>query len=112
MGTLLIIDDDPATRDFLSELLEENGCDIVTAGDGQEALERLTGGPPPCVILLDLAMPRMDGWEFLRRQSADPSLAEIPTIVLSGSSLPARATHWLPKPVQAERLLALVRRYC
>jgi CheY-like chemotaxis protein len=112
METLLIIEDDPATRDCLSELLEKNGRGIVTAGDGREAFERLTNVPHPRVILLDLAMPRMDGWEFLRRQSADPSLADIPTIVLSGSSLPAGATHQLSKPVDAERLRAIVSQYC
>jgi CheY-like chemotaxis protein len=54
----------------------------------------------------------MDGWKFLRRQSADPLIADIPTIVLSGSSLPARARHQLAKPVDIERLLTLVDQYC
>ena len=94
------------------ELLEKDGRAIVTARDGQEALERLTEVPRPCLILLDLSMPRMNGWEFLRRQSTDPSIADIPTIVLSGSRLPAGAKHQLAKPVDIDRLLALVDQYC
>src|SRR5215472_308146 len=75
METVLIVEDEAATRDILVELLHKDRRDIVTAGDGQEALERLTRVPRPCLIVLDLMMPRMDGWEFLRRQSADPSIA-------------------------------------
>ena len=112
METLLIIEDDPGTRDMLSALLEKDGREIVTVGDGQEAFDRLSDLPRPRLILLDLAMPRMDGWEFLRRQLADPSIADIPIIVLSGSALPAGAKHQLAKPVDVERLLALVGQYC
>jgi CheY-like chemotaxis protein len=112
METVLIVDDETTSRDTLSELLEKDGREIVTAGDGQEALERLSEVPRPCVILLDLSMPRMDGWEFLRRQSEDPSIANVPTIVLSGSGLPAGAKHQLAKPVNIDRLLALVDQYC
>jgi CheY-like chemotaxis protein len=112
METLLIIDDEHATRETLSELLDKDGREIVTAGDGQEALERLREIPRPCLIVLDLMMPRMDGWEFLRRQWADPSMANVPTIVLSGSCLPAGAKHQLTKPVDVERLRALVDQYC
>jgi CheY-like chemotaxis protein len=78
----------------------------------QQALERLAKIPRPRVILLDLMMPRMDGWEFLRRQSADPSIASIPTIVLSGSELPTGAKHQLSKPVDVDRLRAVVDQYC
>jgi CheY-like chemotaxis protein len=112
METVLIVEDDTETRNTLTELLEKDGRGIVTASDGQEAFERLSDVPRPRLILLDLAMPRMDGWEFMRRQSADPAIANIPTIVLSGSTLPAGAKHQLAKPVDAERLLALVDQYC
>ncbi len=112
METILIVEDEATTRDILSDLLAKDEREIVTASDGQEALERLTEIPRPRLILLDLIMPRMDGWEFLRRQSADPLIADIPTIVLSGSALPARARHQLTKPVDVDRLLALVDLYC
>jgi CheY-like chemotaxis protein len=112
MGTILIVDDEVSTRGALSELLGKDGREIMTAGDGQEALEFLTQHPRPRLIVLDLMMPRMDGWEFLRRQSIDPSIANIPTIVLSGSHLPAGAKHQLSKPVDVERLIALVNQHC
>ena len=105
-------DDEFAIRDTLAELLGKNGREILTASDGQEALERLTEVPRPCLILLDLMMPRMDGWEFLQRKLADPVIADIPTIVLSGSGRPTGAIHHLAKPVDVERLLALVDQYC
>jgi CheY-like chemotaxis protein len=54
----------------------------------------------------------MNGWEFLQRKSADPLIADIPTIVLSGSGQPAGAVHHLNKPVDVERLLALIDQYC
>jgi CheY-like chemotaxis protein len=112
MGTLLIVEDDLATRAALAELLGTEEREIVTAADGQEAFQRLVAIPRPCLILLDLSMPRMDGWEFLRRQSHDPLIADIPTIVLSGSTRPPGTKHQLAKPVAAERLLALVGQYC
>jgi CheY-like chemotaxis protein len=112
METILIVEDEVRTRDLLMELLGKDGREIVTAGDGQEALEYLTSVPRPGVILLDLMMPRMDGWEFLRRKSADPSIAGIPTIVLSGSELPSGARHQLSKPVDLDRLRALIDQYC
>ncbi|HKU25794.1 MAG TPA: response regulator [Candidatus Sulfotelmatobacter sp.] len=112
LDTILIVEDELKSRDMLTEVLARNGREIVGAADGQEALERLTKLPRPCLIVLDMMMPRMDGWEFLRRQSADPSIANIPTIVLSGSRLPALAKHQLAKPVDVDRLLALVDQYC
>jgi len=112
METVLIVEDEVTTRDALIELLGKEGREIVTAADGQEAMDCLTMVPRPRVILLDLMMPRMDGWEFLRRQSADPSIARIPTIVLSGSKLSAGARHQLTKPVDVDRLRALVDQYC
>ncbi|MBV9498622.1 MAG: response regulator [Acidobacteriaceae bacterium] len=112
MGRLLIVDDEVAIRETLTELVGKDGRDILTASDGQEALERLIEVPRPCLILLDLMMPRMDGWEFLQRKSADPLIADIPTIVLSASGRPAGAKHQLAKPVDVERLLALVDQYC
>ena len=112
METVLIVEDEVSTRNVLMELLGKEGREIVTASDGQEATERLTKLPRPRVILLDLKMPRMAGWEFLRRQSANPSFASIPTIVLSGSDLPAGAKHQLIKPVDIDRLRAVVDQYC
>jgi CheY-like chemotaxis protein len=112
MGPLLIVEDEIAVRDALTKLVSKDGREIETASDGQEALARLTEAPRPCLILLDLMMPRMNGWEFLQHKSADPVLADIPTIVLSGSRQPVEATHQLAKPVDVERLMALIDQYC
>ena len=114
MGTVLIVEDHCASRDVLRELVEKDGRAVVTAGDGKEALDRVRSIPPPSIILLDLSMPRMNGWEFLQNKTADPTIAGIPTIVLSGSpsELPAGARDLLATPVDIERLLALIDQYC
>jgi len=112
MDRVLIVEDEVTTRDELTEVLGKEGREIITASDGEEAFERLREVPRPRLILLDLTMPRMDGREFLRRQSADPAIAGIPTIVLSGSQLPAGAKHQMAKPVNVSRLRALVDQYC
>jgi CheY-like chemotaxis protein len=82
MGTVLIVEDHCASRDVLRQLVEKDGRAVVTAGDGEEALNCVRSIPPPTLILLDLAMPRMNGWEFLQNKTADPTIAGIPTIVL------------------------------
>jgi CheY-like chemotaxis protein len=114
MGTVLIVEDHCRSRDLLKNLVEKEGRAVVTAGDGRNGLECARSIPPPSLILLDLSMPRMNGWEFLQHKTADPTIAGIPTIVLSGSSgaVPAGAMSSLSKPVDVERLMALIDQYC
>ena len=114
MKTLLIVEDDIATREALAELLAKNEREIVTANDGNQALECLAAMPRPSLIVLDLCTPGMSGYEFLRRQSMDPLIAGIPTLVVSGSvsDLPPGARQLMTKPVNATRLRALVDQYC
>ncbi len=114
MRTVLIVEDHCRSRDVLKTLVEKEGRAVVTAGDGRHGLECARRIPPPSLILLDLSMPRMNGWEFLQHKTADPAIAGIPTIVLSGSSseVPAGAMNLLAKPVDIERLLALIDQYC
>jgi len=81
---VLIIEDDPDLRDALRELLSGEGYAVTTAADGREGLARMGAPPRPGVILLDLMLPRMDGFEFRVRQLEDPELAGIPVIVFSG----------------------------
>jgi CheY-like chemotaxis protein len=115
---ILLVEDDPALRDALAEVLAERGYEVACAGDGREALEALGRRPTPAVILLDLAMPVMDGWAFRDAQLGDPAIAGIPTIVLSaslkdGHSLEALApTAALTKPFDLDRLLDALRRAC
>jgi CheY-like chemotaxis protein len=113
---ILVVEDDKDLRESLCEALELEGYVAVSAENGQAALRHLATGAQPCMILLDLMMPVMDGWEFRRKQQADPSLAPVPVIVLSALDQ-ARASNleadaFLKKPLDFDRLLALVRAYC
>src|SRR5438128_8871587 len=80
---VLIVEDDADLRDMMAQLLTIEGFSATTVANGREALDYLTRGDRPDVILLDLMMPVMDGWEFRRTQLADPALADVPVIVLS-----------------------------
>src|SRR5436190_10082583 len=100
-GRVLIVEDDADLREMMCLLLAYEGFDVEAARDGVEALERLrSAAPRPQLILLDLMMPRMDGWEFCRKLAGEPGLEKIPVVVLS--AVPYRhlhATAVLPKPV-------------
>jgi CheY-like chemotaxis protein len=115
--SVLIVDDDPAIRDVLTELLTDEGYAAIAAPHGADALASLEQ-IRPCLILLDLMMPVMDGFAFRAVQRSDPQLAEIPVIVLSAfpASIEAAAeldaAAYLRKPVRLDRLLATVERYC
>ena len=101
---------------MMAQLLTLEGYETVTAANGREALDYLHRWPNPHVILLDLMMPVMDGWEFHRRMEADPALAPVPVIVLSAvdqvRASDIRAAAFLKKPLDFDRLLELVRAYC
>jgi len=115
---ILVVEDNPDARAAFEALLQQKGFGVVTAGDGQEALDVLRGGLKPRLILLGLMMPRKDGWQFREEQIADPSLAVFPVVVLSGAGQLERHTRqldvkdFLEKPVDVERLLEVVSRYC
>jgi two-component system chemotaxis response regulator CheY len=116
---VLIVDDDPFVRGMLAELLEDEGYRVVSAADGEEALSYLMRqAPMPCVILLDLMMPRMNGWEFRNAQRKTPELAAIPVITISAYAdllvgVPAldAAAHF-PKPIDLDQLIVTVRHWC
>jgi two-component system chemotaxis response regulator CheY len=116
-GTVLIVEDDRDSRELLAALVEYEGHGVAVARDGIEALERLEH-LRPCVVLLDLMMPRMNGWELRSRMLSEPLLADIPVIVVSGvsdmesrgASLEARASF--SKPVDLSRLLDSIREIC
>jgi len=112
--TVLIVEDDPDALEALGDLLESHGYAVTSARHGAEALELLGRSPLPQLILLDLLMPTMDGWEFRRRQKNDPRIAKIPVVVVSASSAakPIDADSILRKPVDIDRLLETIARHC
>jgi CheY-like chemotaxis protein len=118
MHPVLVVEDDPDIRATLCEALTDHGYSAVGVSNGAEALEYLRGDHErPCLILLDLMMPVMDGQTFRAEQRADPDLAAIPVIVVSayrdvdryGKEL---AADYLAKPVRLEALLDMARRHC
>jgi len=114
----MLIEDDSETRDALAAVLQAYGYRVREAVDGRDALDQLHDGAHPCAILLDLMMPRMDGWEFREAQRADPKLCEIPLAVLSAVGnvrLQARrlgVETAFPKPVELDDVLAFLARHC
>jgi CheY-like chemotaxis protein len=114
--SVLLVDDQPSFCEALSDLLTDEGYSVLTAGDGLQALD-LLGRLTPSLILLDLQMPRMNGWEFARRLAHDPHLSEVPVLVLSGiadiaGNLPHVVRGVLPKPVILPNLLRAIREHC
>lgn len=81
--TVLLIEDDVAIQEVVTLLLEEEGYSVITAANGQEGLCYLQTHPAPALILLDLMMPGVDGWDFRAAQLQDTALAQIPVVVLS-----------------------------
>ena|SRR5438093_63962 len=122
-GNVLIVEDDPDTREMLSIMVASEGFHAIAAEDGLEALHMLRtvrhrAPNVPCLVLLDLKMPRLSGNEFRRAQLGDPVVANVPVAVISGAvdaderaqALGAVAT--LTKPIDFDVLLDVVRRYC
>jgi CheY-like chemotaxis protein len=115
---VLIVEDDLDIRDALSQILEEEGYSVDTAANGQEALDRLRSGPPPRIILLDLMMPVMNGWQFRAAQQQDPDLAGIPVVVISADNnvrdkaIAIGVQECFRKPIEIAGLLATIARYC
>jgi CheY-like chemotaxis protein len=115
---ILIIDDDSRCRASLESILEMEGYRVACAADGLEALTYLRQRPAPALILLDLAMPVMDGWQFRQQQRQDPALAGIPVVVMTGAAdrdqeaLAVAAAGYFLKPYDIRALLELVGSHC
>lgn len=117
--TVLVVEDDRDVRESILEVLEDNAYVARGARNGFDALEQLTrDGLRPCLILLDVMMPVMDGWQFRAAQRENPALAAIPVVVLTAHTNARQAAEqmqaagFLKKPVRLEALLSTVERFC
>jgi CheY-like chemotaxis protein len=112
----MVVEDDPDIRECVQMILEDEGFKVVTACNGAEAEEELLHMKQPCVMLLDLMMPVMSGWELLEHLKRDGRLAAngMRIVVVSATlgSLPQGPVACMRKPVRADMLIATVRRYC
>jgi CheY-like chemotaxis protein len=121
---VLVVEDDPEALESVLDVLRFEGFQVEGARDGRQALERLRTGAPPNLLLLDLTMPVMDGWEFCReleeRNDVADEAREVPIAVFTGveidtvGELPDRRhdAGFIQKPVDPEKLIALAKRYC
>jgi CheY-like chemotaxis protein len=112
--TILVVDDDSDAREALGELLTLRGYNVACAENGRAALEKIRAlRVPPALILLDLCMPVMDGFAFLRRAREDLHIRSAPIIVITSHPLvqPYGADATLRKPIKFDRLISMVRRF-
>jgi CheY-like chemotaxis protein len=106
---VLVADDDDAIRQVISEVLRDEGYDVICVENGAQALRALQQAPPPDLVLLDLMMPVMSGWEVLEQLQSSYELSQIPVVVVSAMTAPGVREH-LAKPIDLEHLLATVGR--
>lgn len=111
---LLIVEDDALNREALAYALKAEGYRVACAENGKRGLDLLHRSPHPSAILLDLGLPVIDGYEFIRRQRQDPEVADIPVIVMTGALSPSvpEATVILQKPFDLGGLIGLVGECC
>ena len=114
--SVLVVEYDFDLRDALVPILEYEGHRVVSAANGREALDRLKAMPLPSLILLDLMMPVMNGWQFRAEQQHDPQFAHIPVVIVTALAVNNRqalgAEAVLTKPLDFDRLLKVVRAHC
>ena len=114
--TVLVVEDDAAIRDALSEAIRGEGYQVETAVNGLEALEKLQWGLRPCLILLDMQMRLMTGWEFRSEQKKDPVLAQVPVVAMTAGrwkeSDLSDFTARIEKPIHLANLQQVLRECC
>jgi CheY-like chemotaxis protein len=116
---VLVVEDDPDALDAITTILDDAGYDVLRAANGSEALRQLADHEGRCdLILLDLLMPVMNGWDFRRKQKDTPAFAGIPVLLMSAGAHLAtvsgelNAAGTVTKPVEVDDLLAVVQRHC
>lgn len=116
--SVLLVEDDPDLREDLAYLIQYEGFTVTTASNGRDALARLAEMGAPCVIILDLMMPVMDGWELRAELLKMPDFADVPVVLLSGvadvesQAKSLQAVDYLTKPIDLKRLYSAVSLYC
>ncbi len=117
-GHILLIEDNSDLRETLEDILRYEGYNITSVANGEQAISHLKAHSAPCLILLDLMMPVMSGWEFRSQQLRDPALAAIPVVIISGTgdvrqqAALLNVAEFLAKPIEVSLLLEVVRRHC
>lgn len=115
---VLLVEDDPSLREVYAEVLRDEGWTVHSAGDGVEALQLLSDGADPCVAVLDLRMPRMDGWELTDRLRDSADWRDLPIVVVAAHYRVQEEARrlgtrwWLQKPVDIGRLVEVVTDAC
>jgi CheY-like chemotaxis protein len=114
-AAVMVVEDDEDIRETLTALLADEGYTVSAYRNGRLALDALKEGQRPGVILLDLMMPEMDGWEFRRRQLADPAIDEIPVVLITAAGMERvrreEFSEVLRKPLKLDRVLGAVARF-
>jgi CheY-like chemotaxis protein len=113
MGPVLVVDDDEALRELVAEAIADAGYSVEQAENGQEALTKMRQSSP-CIVVLDLMMPVMDGWQVVGEMEADPALAKVPVCVVTAQDRipPPKTAVLLKKPVSALKLVQTIEAYC
>jgi two-component system sensor histidine kinase/response regulator len=117
---ILVVDDTDDTREGFAAILRGSGFTVVTAWSAEDALRQFREGFRPCIALLDLRMPGMDGWALWDRMQEEPdsAIARVPVVIVSGDieqherARTAGVREFLRKPVEPAQLVAVVERYC
>ncbi|HEX5421701.1 MAG TPA: response regulator [Gammaproteobacteria bacterium] len=115
---ILLVEDESDLRQAMAWLLEYHGYSVETAANGKEALARLEQIERPCLIILDLMMPEMNGWELRKGLLRHPELADVPVVLVSGAididkaARSLKAVDYLTKPVDFSRLFGVIEAYC
>ena len=107
---LLVVEDDEGARTALGDILDLEGYEVALSSNGQEALDYLRSKPLPDLIILDLQMPVMNGWQFRREQKKNPRFASVPVIVVTAfqSAGDIKVAAIVHKPIDIQRLLSVV----
>jgi len=111
---VLLVEDEVDARRAVVDLLAEAGYAVLAVADGREALDSLRSGPPPCVAIIDLMMPGMNGWQLIDAMRTDAQLSRIPVVVISArtDAAPPGVRRVVRKPFRSEELVAIVRKLC